>query len=89
MWPREVADQVEMLSIGGGDAERLLHQAIWLVSVPIWPLSIHILVSITAAAVGGLSCHSPYWRWHELASAPLALHFSVCEKASRDSACAP
>jgi hypothetical protein len=87
MGPRVVGDEVEMLARRGGDAERLLHQAVLLVAVPIWAVAIHLLVLVAAPpAVRRLACPSSVV---ELASATLALHFSVCEEAAGHSAGAP
>lgn len=78
-----------MLARGGGDAERLLHQAVLLVPVPIGALAFHFLVLVAAAStVWSLAC-SPSRRVGELSSATLALHLSIGEEAARHSAGAP
>jgi hypothetical protein len=89
MGPRVVGDEVEMLAGRGGDAERLLHQAVLLVAVPVGPVALHLLVLIAApSAVWSLAGPSTR-RVGELAAATLALHLSICEKASGHSAGTP
>ena len=91
IWSRVVADQMEMLASRGGDAERLLHQPVRLVSVPVRSITIHllILVASSSTAVRGLASHPPGRWWDKLAPSSLALHLSIREKAAGNPACAP
>lgn len=84
-----VGDEVEVLAGRGGDAERLLHQAVQLVSVAIRTIAIHLLVLITPPSAVWCLSRSPCWRRRELSSPALALHLAVGEKAARDSAGTP
>jgi len=69
-----------MLAGGGGDAERLLHQAVCLVSVSL-RLSIVLILVATASRVWSFTTTSSVG---VEASAALALHLTVCEEASRN-----
>ena len=85
-----VADQMEVLAGRGSNAERLLHQSIWLVSVSVRSLSIHILILVTASStIGRFPSNSSCWWWNELASSSLALHLSVSQETTGNSACTP
>lgn len=87
MRPRVVRDEVEMLARGSRDAERLLHQAVLLVAVSIWAITIHLLVLVAAPpAVWRLACPSSVV---ELAATTLAFHLSVGEEAAGHPAGAP
>jgi hypothetical protein len=87
MGPRVVGDKVEVLASRGGDAERLLHQTVLLVAVPIRTVAVHLLVLVAApSAVRRLACPPSVV---ELAAATLALHLSVGEEAARHPAGAP
>ncbi len=87
---RVVADEVEMLAIRGGDAERLLHQAVGLVSVSVGSFAVHVLVLVAApSAVGGLAHGAPRGSGNELAPSALALHLAVGQEAARDAAGTP
>ena len=85
-----ITDEMEVLSVGGCDAERLLHEPVWLVSVTIRSFfGVHIaIVSTISATVRSLSSSGGDW-WCKPASAPLALHFSVRQETARDSTCTP
>lgn len=77
-WMRSgvVGNQVEMLALRRGDAERLLHKAVCLVSVSL-RLSFQILITVPAA----IWCPAiAPTRVAETAS-PLSFHFSVGQKA--------
>lgn len=76
---------MEVLASGGGDAERLLHEAIRLVSVALG-LAVFLVLIAAAARVGSLA-GTPSATAE--AAATLALHLAVGQKAARDSAGAP
>lgn len=88
-----VADEVQVLAVGGGDAEGLLHEAVRLVAVAGWLLghAAHHLGILVAASptVGRLARDASRLRLPVVASAPLALHLAVGEEAARDPARAP
>jgi hypothetical protein len=74
MSARVVADEMEVLICRGGDAERLFHQSIRLVSVAIRAFFSPIaVISASSAAFWSLG-----WRCEASASTSLALHFSIC-----------
>ena len=71
-----------MLPSRGGDAERLLHQTVRLVSVAIRTLIWAVAAVIVAAsALGGLAC-SRHGGLRHARSSSLALHFTICQKAA-------
>lgn len=82
MLASNVTDQVKMLSQICGNAERLLHETVRLVSIAIRTFS-RIHVCVKHFGVLNLA-----WRVECVASS-LSFHFTICEKASRDSASAP
>lgn len=89
MRSRVVTDQVQMLTSRGGDAERLLHQAIRLISIPIWAL-IRSVASILIATPAFWSFASPrYGAVRHAATSSLALHLSIRQKAAGYSTGAP
>lgn len=71
---REIADQVQMLTLIGGNAERLLHQTIGLVAIPVWPAIGVVFRAHHAVAIGILV---------EARAATFAFHFAIGEKTSR------
>lgn len=77
---REVADEMEVLVVVGGNGERLFHQAVGFVSISIRSAIRVCLVASHAIAVRALLHPS---------TAPLALHFTVGEEAAGHAACAP
>lgn len=79
-----VRDEVEVLAGRSGDAERLLHQTVGLVSVSLGLAVVLVLVA-TASRVGRLAS-VPSARE---ATSSLALHFPVGQEAARHSAGAP
>ena len=83
--PGVVGDQVEVLAVGGRDAEGLLHQAVCLVAVPLGLAVVLVLVA-TAARVGRLAGGAPS---RAEASASLAFHLAVRQEAARHAAGAP
>jgi hypothetical protein len=78
-----------VLACGGGDAERLLHQTVLLVAVPIRTIALHLLVLIAAPSAVRSLARSPRRRIGELASSTLALHLAVGEEAAGHSAGTP
>jgi hypothetical protein len=82
-----IADEVEVLSTGCGDAERLLHETVGLVAV-----SIRTLVRVTiVGAIWSLAARSfrcLCWRC-ETIPASLAFHFPVRQETPRHSAGTP
>lgn len=75
---------MQMLLLGGGDAEGLLHKTIGLVAVT-FRLAVIVVLVATTARIRCLASPPPSAK----TTSPLALHLSVCEKATRDSARAP
>lgn len=67
---RKVADKVKMLSLVGGDGERLLHQTVRLVTVAVWTTAIifWFRCSIHAVAIGALV---------KAGSTSLSLHLAI------------
>lgn len=76
---------MKVLASGGGDAERLLHEAIRLVSVAL-RLAVFLVLVAPTARVGSLAGTPSATA---KAAATLALHLAVGEEAARDSAGAP
>lgn len=74
-----------MLAARGGDAKGLLHETVGLVAVALGLVVVHVFLG-TRARVGRLAISSAIWA---KATSSLALHFTVGEKATRDSAGAP
>lgn len=68
--PRVVADQVEVLALGGGDAERLLHEAVGLVTVSVWSILVGTVLGTVVGLAARLLCG-------EAVSTTLALHLAV------------
>lgn len=81
-----VTDEVEVLAAGGCDTEGLLHETVWLVAVPIWALTVRVAIRrpLRRLAAGPLD-----ERWCWCGASSLALHFAICQEATRHSACAP
>lgn len=77
-----VADEVEVLALGGGDAERLLHQAVGLVAVSVWSILVGAVFGAAVRLVARLLRG-------KAVSSTLALHLAVGQEAPRHSACAP
>lgn len=75
---------MEVLAVGSGDAEGLLHEAIGLVPVAFGFAVVLVLVA-TTSRVGRLAGVSSAGK----ATAPLALHFAVRQETARHSAGAP
>jgi hypothetical protein len=75
----EVADEMQVLAVGGGDAERLLDQTVGLVAVAVWAFIRGIVVFGSRRFGSGA----------EGAAAALALHLAVCEEAARHATRAP
>lgn len=75
----KVADEMQVLASGGGDAERLLDQAIRLVAVTIRTI-IRSIVFFGSRRLGSSA---------EGASAALAFHLAVCEETARYTTRAP
>jgi len=75
---------MQVLAVVRGDGEGLLHKPVWLISVAVRPtVGVILLLRLSvldAITVGVLL---------EAAATTLALHFAICKKASRNSACAP
>lgn len=69
---------MEVLAVGGGDAERLLHKPIRLVSVALG-LAIVLVLVATAARLGRLAGSSLSVG---KTTSPLALHLAVGQEAS-------
>lgn len=88
----EVADEVEVLSLRGGDAKGLLDEAVWLVAVAIGAIcgggsvaAVGVMPGIGGAGHDGcILCGSG-----KGASSSLALHLAVGEEAARDAAGTP
>lgn len=74
---------MEVLAGRGGDAKGLLHQTVGLVAVALWLVVVHVVLG---TRVGRLAVSSAVGA---KAASSLALHFTVGEKAARDSAGAP
>jgi hypothetical protein len=75
----EVADEMQVLAVGGGDAERLLDQTVGLVAVAVRAIIGAVVV------FGGRRLGSGA----EGAATALALHLAVCEEAARHATGAP
>ena len=77
---RVVADEMQMLSTRGGDAERLLHQTIRLVTIAVWPLALRVSGGrpVWRLAARSLGC----WL-AEVAATALALHLPVGQETAR------
>ena len=90
MRPGVVADQVQMLAGGCGDAERLLHEPIWLVPIPVGTLvAIVAPIVVTAARALRRLAGSRHGRLRDTTASTLALHFSVRQEAARYATCTP
>lgn len=75
----EVADEMQMLAVGGGDAKRLLDQTVGLIAVAVRT----IVRAIVVFGSGRLGCGA------ESAATTLALHLAVCQEAARHTTGAP
>lgn len=58
VWPGIVGNQVKVLALGGGDTERLFHEAVRLVSVSVRLAVVRVHVT-TAARIWRLAGASP------------------------------
>lgn len=77
-----------MLAFARRDAEGLLHQAVGFVAIPI-AITIHLCIFVRRSpTIRCFPTQSP-WRRYKIPSSPLALHFAVCQEASRDSTSTP
>ena len=74
---REIADQVEMLPSRGRDAERLFHQAVRLVTIPIW-LLIVVLTVVTVPTT--VRCPAGSRRKSPASATAFSFHLSICEE---------
>lgn len=80
-----------MLASGCGDAERLLHKSIRFIAIPVWtfvPTVCSIVVTPTRT-FWSLASPGRVRRLRHAGTSTLALHFSVCQKASRHTTCTP
>lgn len=81
-----VRDQVEVLTLRGGNAEGLLHETVGLVSITVRALLTvgSIIIGTVRGFVGPVGR-----RGGKGVSSPFTLHFAIGQEAAGDSACAP
>ena len=91
MRSRVVADQMQVVARGCCDAEGLLHESVRLVSITIVSIvTSHLKIRVAATSTIRCLSSSCCCEWgRESVASPFALHFAICEEASRDSAGAP
>lgn len=77
---------MQVLATGGCDAERLLHETVWLVTVSIWTLAFRVTIR---GALGRLAARPLDKRWRWCSAASLSFHFAICQEAARHATSTP